>query len=183
MPVHFRVRGNVCIIVTNSAVDFPQHFNAFQLTKLTLETVCHVRHLFTQRRRRCRLTMGTGKQRNIAVLHGQVFHGGDDLGPVRHDHFTACGFQHQCVRQVVDVFRGTGEVDELRNRMQRRVWLHLLFQEVLNRFYIMVGGAFDGFDARCIFHAKVADNRIEESVCVGIKCRNFLDLCAGGQFL
>lgn len=47
----------------------------------------------------------------------------------------------------------------------------------------MVGGAFDGFDALRVFFIEFRDDFVEESVCVGVKSGNFLDFCAGGQFL
>ena len=73
-------------------------------------------------------------------------------------------------------------MDKLRHRVQRRHVRHFLFQKVLDGFHVMVGGALNGFDARRIFFAETGDNCIKESVCVGIKCRNFLDLCGRASF-
>jgi len=85
--------------------------------------------------------------------------------------------------EVVDIFRGAGEVDKLRDRLQRRHISHFLFQKVFNRFDIVIGGALYGFNACSVSFIKIADNRVKESVCVSIKCRNFPDLCGRSQFL
>ncbi|MNP60556.1 hypothetical protein D3C76_1556520 [compost metagenome] len=123
--------------------------------------------------------MSTGKQRDITVLHGQVFHRVDDFAPVRQHHVLTRSRQHQGMRQVVDIFRRTGKVDELRHRVQRRYALYFLFQEVFNRFHIVVGGALNGFDTRRVFFAELRDDFIKVIVCLGVKSRNFLDCCLG----
>ena len=183
VPVHFRVSGDVGVIVTDRAVDFAEDFNLLQLTVLALHTVRDVRHLFTHRGWGGRLAVGTGEQRNVAVFHGQRFYRVDDFTPVRQHHLFTRGGEHQRVRQVVDVFRGTGEVNELRHGMQRRDAFHFLFQEVLNRFHVVVGGAFDGFNARGVLFAKLGNDFIKVIVCLFVKSRNFLDCCLGGQLL
>ena len=83
MPVHFRVSGNMGVVVTYRAIDFTKDLNLFQLTILTLHTVCHVSHLFTHRGWRSGLTMGSGEQGNVAVFHRQRFHRVNDFTPVR----------------------------------------------------------------------------------------------------
>ena len=127
--------------------------------------------------------MGTGKQRNITILNRQVFHRVDHFAPVRQHHVLACSLQHQRVGQVVDIFRSTGEVNKFRYRMQGRDGLYFFFQEILNRFYVVIGGAFNGFDARGIFFTKLSNNFIKVTDCVCVKSRNFLDRCVRGQFL
>ncbi len=74
-------------------------------------------------------------------------------------------------------------MDKLGHRLQRRDRVHFFFQEILNRFDVVVGGAFDGLDALRVFFAEFRDDLVEESVCVGVKSRNFFDFCTGGQFL
>ena len=113
MPVDFRVGRDVGVVVTHRAVDFTEDFHLVQLTILPLHTVGDVRHLFTHGGRRCRLTVGTGEQRHIAVLGCQIFYRVNQLAPVRQNHFVAGGFQHQRVGEVIDVFRRTGEVNKL----------------------------------------------------------------------
>ena len=113
VPVHFRVSGDVGIVVTDCTVDFAKNFNLFQLAVLALHAVRHVRHLFTHGGRGGWLAVSTGKQRNVAVFHGERFHRVDDLTPVRQHNLFTRGREHQRVRQVVDIFRGTGEVNEL----------------------------------------------------------------------
>jgi hypothetical protein len=58
------------------------------------------------------LAVSTGKQRNVAVFHGERFHRVDDLTPVGRSDTSLRAVEHQR-RQVVDIFRGTGEVNEL----------------------------------------------------------------------
>ena len=180
VPVHFRIRRDVGVIVTHRAIDFAQNFYLVQLTILTLHTVSDVSHLFTHCGRRGRLTVSTGQQRYIAILNRQVFHRVDKLAPVRQNHLIARGFQHQRVGEVVNVFGGAGEVDEFGYRMQFSDIGHFFLEEILYRFHIVVGGTFDGFDALRIFNAEVGNDFIKETVCVGSKSRNFLDRCVRG---
>ena len=74
-------------------------------------------------------------------------------------------------------------MDEFRNRVQFRDLRHFFFQEILNRFNVVVSGTLDGFDACGIFFAEIGDNCIKVTDCVGSKSRNFLDRCVRGQFL
>ena len=85
--------------------------------------------------------------------------------------------------EVIDIFRSTGKVDEFRNRVQFRDLRHFFFQEILNRFNVVVSGTLDSFDARRIFFAETGDDCIKVTDCVGSKSRNFLDRCVRGQFL
>ncbi len=127
--------------------------------------------------------MGAGEQGDIAILLRQIFYRIDNLAPVGQNHLFPSGMQHQGVREVVDIFRGTGEVDELRDRMQSRYVSHFLFQKVLDRFHVVVSGALNGFNARGVFFTEFRDNLIKVTVCVGSKSRNFLDSCMCRQFL
>ena len=108
--------------------------------------------------------MGTGEQRHVTVLNGQALELGNQLFAIRLDDLFAGGFQHQAVGVVVDVFRGAGEVDELADGGQLRVHFDFLFEEVLHRFHIMVGGALDLFDAGGILLVEVADDAVEQGI-------------------
>ncbi|MNZ69914.1 hypothetical protein D3C78_882300 [compost metagenome] len=127
--------------------------------------------------------MRAGKQGNIAILNGQIFDRINDFAPVRQNHFLTGGREHQRVREVVDIFGCTCEVDKFRHGMQRRNAFHFLFQEIFNRFHVVVGGAFDRFDTCSIFFIEFCHDVIEVIVCLGSKSRNFLDCCVRGQFL
>ena len=183
VPVHFRVRGDVGVVVTHRAVDFAEDLNLLQLTILAFHAVRHVRHLFTHGGWGCWLAVSTGQQRNVAVFHGQRFHRINDFTPVREYHLFPRGREHQRVRQVVNILRRTGEVNKFRYRVQGRDACHFLFQEVFNCFHVVVGGAFDGFNARGIFFAELSNDFIKVIVCLCVKSRNFLDCCLGGQLL
>src|SRR5690606_37263169 len=63
--------------------------------------------------------------------------------------------------QVVDVFTGTGEVHKFQYGFQFFIARELVFQKVLHGFYVVVGGAFDIFDALGIHFVEVVNNRVQ----------------------
>ena len=58
---------------------------------------------------------------------------------------------------IVDILRGQSEVDELFVGMQAE-FIHLLFEQILDGFDIMVGCPFDLFDPQGISFGKMAVN-------------------------
>ena len=54
-------------------------------------------------------------------------------------------------------------MNELRNRTEFWIVFELFFDEVLNGFDIMIGGAFDRFDALTIVFREIGDDGIDFS--------------------
>ena len=103
--------------------------------------------------------------------------GGDqleNLADARQQNLLAGGFQHQRMRQVVDVFGGAGKVNELGYRVQFRIICNLLFEEILDRLDVMIGGSFDFLDAPRLSGIEVNHERIKYRVGGSGKLRNLL---------
>ena len=127
--------------------------------------------------------MGTGEQRQVAVIRRHGSDSIDHLTPCRQQHGFTGGAEHQGVREVIDIFGCAGEMDKFRHRVQGWHGFGFFFEEILHRFHIVVGGALNLFDPHCVFFAEIRDNCIQVSDCVIIKSRNFGDVCTRRQFL
>ena len=64
-------------------------------------------------------------------------------------------------------------MNKFRNIFERLITLNFFFQEILNGFYVVVGGALDIFHTLSIFKAEVIDNLVEQVIGVRIKRRYF----------
>jgi hypothetical protein len=102
--------------------------------------VQHVGHFLAQRGRRSRLAVRAGEHGQICQRDGEFFQPGFQLQDCRQHDFASRGFQHQRMRQVVDVFRGAGEVDEFAHPHHFRVAGQLVLQEVFDRLDVVIGG-------------------------------------------
>ena len=58
---------------------------------------------------------------------------------------------------VIDVFRGTGKVDEFTDRRQLAIVGDLFFEEVFDGFYIMIGCPLNRLDSPRIFFVEIGD--------------------------
>ena len=68
------------------------------------------------------LAVGAGEHRQLGVQVGQLDEAVDDLVEGRQQHAVAAVAQHQRVGDVVDVFRGAAEVDELGDAGDLGLW-------------------------------------------------------------
>src|SRR5690606_30960670 len=91
--------------------------------------------------------MGAREHRQRGELVRHAAQGGGDAVECRQHHVATGGVEHQAVGQVVDVFAGAGEVHELERRAEFGVVGQAFLDEVLDRLDVVVGGAFDLFDA------------------------------------
>jgi len=71
----------------------------------------------------------------------------DELVQRRQQHVLARLPEHQRVGEVVDVFRGAGEVHELERGRQLGIVVQALLDVVLHGLHVVVGGALDFLDA------------------------------------
>jgi len=81
----------------------------------------------------------------------------------RLEHFLAGTREHQRIAEVVDVFRGAGEVHELQRRGQFLVVAQALLDEVLHRLDVVVGGGLDFLDPDGILDREVRGQRPQAS--------------------
>ena len=102
--------------------------------------------------------MGPAHHRDSGVLKGKLIDHFQHFVEVRQQYLVASGFQHQRMRQVVDVFRGAGEVNELGHGVKLGMFGHLFFQVILNRLDIVVGRSFDLLDAPGLVGIEILHN-------------------------
>ncbi len=77
--------------------------------------------------------------------------------------------EHQGMGQVVDVFRGAGKVNKFGHGVQFRNAGNFFLDEVLDRFHIVIGGAFDVLDALGVLKAELTDQTVQNFVGFGGK--------------
>ena len=182
-PVDGRIGGQVGVVVAHGTVDLAEHLDAFDLRQLTTQTRSDVGHFLAEGGRAGRLAMGARQHRLFGVLVGQRDDRFGHFTHLRQQHVVQAATQHQGMRQVVDVFTGAGEVDELGDGVEFGVAFDLFLQEVLDRLHVVVGGAFDVLDALGILDTEFTDDAIQHGVGIRGEGRHFSDLGVGGQAL
>ena len=121
----------------------------------------HVGDLLAQRRRRGRLTVGARHHRQFGVGVGQFAQAGDHLVEHRQHHLITRGLEHQRVREIVDVFRRAGKVDEFGNAHHFGVIGQLFFDPVFERLDVVIGRLFDVLDLGCLGRAEIGKQPVE----------------------
>ena len=105
--------------------------------------------------------MGTGEHGHVGESMGQAAQFIAQAAQCRRHDLRARIAQHQAVGQIIDVFRSAGEMDEGQRTGERGFVTDFLTQEIFDRLHIVIGGAFDGFDAACGFEVELRDDGIE----------------------
>ena len=78
--------------------------------------------------------------------------------------------------KVIDIFRCAGKVNKFTNGFQFLITVNLLFQEVLHRFHIVIGGSLNILYSLSIFIGKVFGNTIENIICVSTQRRHLFNI-------
>ncbi len=152
------------VVIADRAVDLAEQGDLGDARPLRPQAMDDVGHLLAERGRRRGLAVGARQHRLIGMAMGEVADGGDGLVHQGQQHLIAPGLDHEAVGEVVDVFRGAGEVDELPDLGEFGVARDPLLQEVLDRLDVVVGGALDLLDALGVREAEVVCDRIEQTV-------------------
>jgi hypothetical protein len=105
--------------------------------------------------------VGAGQHRQLGVLVGQLDEAVDDLVEGRQQHAIAAVAQHQRVGDVVDVFGGAAEVDELGDAGDFGVVAEALLEPVLHGLHVVVGGGLDGLHGLAVGDREVGDHGVE----------------------
>ena len=79
----------------------------------------------------------------------------------RQQHPFARVAQHQRIRKIVDVFAGAGEVHKLFGLGERFVVADLFFDEVFDRFDIVIGGRLDRLDLGAVLNTEVVGDGLQ----------------------
>ena len=112
---------------------------------------------------------------------GQFADGLDDLVGERQQYLVTPLSQHQAVRQIVDVFRGTGEVHEFADVLEFSVATDLFLDQVLDGFDVVIGRALDFLDALCVDFIEVVDDSLELTPGFLAESRYLGDARVGGE--
>ena len=162
-PVDRRIGHRVRVVVADRTVDFSGHADAAQLRHLTVDAGQYVGHFLTECGRRCGLAVCTRQHRLAGVGMAEHQQGILKASKCPQQHGIPALLQHQAVTQVVDIFRGAGEVGELLGLRQIRTAFQFFLDEILDGFDIVVGGALDGFDLLGIGKAEISGDGAKKS--------------------
>ena len=166
-PIDIWVGRQVRVVVADGTVDFTQQRHCCDLSDLPLQAVDYVGQLLAQSGRRSRLAVGAREHRHGSELDGQLADSFGRLAHQRQQYAVTAFTQHQGVGQVVDVFTGAGEVDELADFIQFWQLGCLFLEQVLHGFYVVVGGALDFFHALGVGQLEVFCQGVEQGVGFG----------------
>ena len=97
------------------------------------------------------------------LIHGREYNGAKRFS------------KHQTVGKVVDVLRGAGEMEKLKNLSNLWMRFTLLFQEVLHSLDIVVGYFLDLLDFQRLVHAEPIDDPLQVSLSFFAKAGDFGD--------
>ena len=145
------------IEVTGRTAEFGRSLEGTQHGHLFVQTVHKHLDLLAQTGWGGRLSVCMGQQWNIAPLIGHRLEFSDQLVEHRMVHLNQRLFEAVGNGGIVDILRGQSEVDELFVGMQAE-FIHLLFEQILDGFDIMVGCPFDLFDPQGVSFGKMAVN-------------------------
>ena len=115
------------VVIAYRTVDLTHDADVGHLVALALQAMNHVGHLLAQCGGGGRLAMGTGQHGFVGMFMGQLLDRLDQFFHLGDQYLSAAFTQHQGVGEVVDIFRGAGEVDEFADRFQLFVACNLLF--------------------------------------------------------
>ena len=147
LPIEPGIGSEVRVIAANRAVRFAGQRHGFDGPARAAQPVHEVGELFAQRARGGRLPVSAGEHRivRMAVRHGPQHL--DHLVQLRQQHRGTALLERQSIREVVDVFGGAGEVNELRGRFDFLPVPGPFFEPVLDRLHVVVGLLLDRLDA------------------------------------
>ena len=171
------------IVVADRTVDLAEQGNFRDLFFLALQSCDDIRHLLADGRWRSRLSMGTREHRKGGVLMRHCTDCIDYLLQFGQKHTVAAVTQHECMAEVVDIFRGTGEMDEFIDGLELGSSGDFLLEKIFDRLDVVIGGALDLFYAFCVTGSEVADDLFQLLVRLRAEGRNFDDLRIGSKCL
>ncbi len=85
--------------------------------------------------------------------------------------------------KIVNIFRGAGEVNKFTDRIELGIVSNGLLEQVLDRFYIMVGGALNRLNPQSLINRKIVDQLVENAIGFITKGGHFTDTRMIGQML
>ena len=158
LPVEIRIGGAMRVVVAHRAVELGQQFDPGDAAARAQQARGDVGHLLAERGRTGRLAVGARKHGRIGEVVRQFAQSRDDFVEGWQQHAGTRFGQHQRMRRVVDVFRGAGEVDELRDLHHFGVVAESLLEPVLHRLDVMVRARLDRLDLVGIDHREVGNH-------------------------
>ena len=171
------------VVVADRAVDLALQADLGDALAAAFQAMDDVRHLLAQRRRRRRLAMRARHHRQRGVFVRQIAQAGDCLVQRRQHHLIARRLEHQRVRQIVDVLRRTGEVDELGDAHDLGVVGEFLLDPVFERLHVVVGHRLDFLDLGGLLRTEGRHQLIKRSNRRRRKRRNLGEVRLGGERL
>ena len=163
LPVHVGVRAHVRVVVADGARHLAVQGNLLELRALPGEPVRHVGKLLAEGGGGRGLPVGSRHHRRLSLLGGLADDDVDDLVHER-DHGVLTGAEHEGVGEVVDVLGGAREVGELHDVFKFGMLDEPVFDDVLDRLDVVVGGALHQLDLGGVRWGEVREELLEERV-------------------
>ena len=163
-PVDGGVGDVVGVEIARRAAEFGRDGDGFQLVDLPVEPFDEDHQLLAQPRGRGGLAVRVGQHRDGVPLGGQRGELLAQFGQCRVADLRQRLLDRERNGRVVDVLRREAEVDELLAGAQPQR-IHLLFEQVLDGFHVVVGRALDLLDALGVGRREVAVKSAQSLEC------------------
>ena len=183
LPVHIGIGRQVRVVVAHCAVDLAQNLDRGDARVGAAQAIHDVGHFLAQRAGRGGLAVGTAQQGQVGMLVREMLQSIDQHLQRGQHHRIARILEHERVAQVVDVFRGAGEMDEFQRFRRFRIAGELVAQPVFDGFDVVVGAPLDGLDLLGIGFGELCGELVELRDGRGGDRRQFLDAGFGSQCL
>ena len=152
------------IVIAHCAIDLAQELHLPQLLQLPPQPRHHIGDFLAHGGGAGRLAVGARQHGGLRGVMCQARQRFSDLLHCWQEHVAHAIAQHQRMSQVVDVFRGTGEVHELRDRLRVHRCRETLLDEILHRLHVVIGGRLDILDASGIHFTEIVVRIIERLI-------------------
>ncbi len=182
-PVGVWVGDVVRVVIAYSPIDLAVYWGVLDALISVAEAFCKVGDLFSEGGGGGGLSVCARKHRECGVLVCEIGECAVEGLQVREKDVVSGFLEHQGVGEVVDIFGGTGKMQEFLVGMERGLGLEAFFEEVFDGFDIVVGGLFDVFDAKGVLWGEVEKDIIEEGFVLFGEWRKFGDLRMFGKML
>jgi len=157
-PVILRIGHMVGVVITRGPPKLGRYRTSLQHSQLAFQAIDKHVDFLAQARRRGRLSVCLGQHRDVCPFFGISTQLGYQFFQLRIIHLLQGLFYRQRDRRIVNILRSKAKVNELLVVIHPAKGVKLFFQEIFHSLHIVVGHAFNVFDALRICFRKITVN-------------------------
>ena len=155
----------MCIEIADRAVHLAQDDDALDGGALALQARRHIGELLADRGRCRRLSVCPRQHADRRVPLGERIEQYADGIEHRQQHGAARAFQHERIRQIIDVLGGAPEVHPFELRRASPAGLEFVADPIFHGLHVVLGARLDGLDGAHVRCRRVGCERLEPTAC------------------